>query len=562
MKQITILLLIIVTSFSIYGCNKSAEIPSEFDERIDKIRYFADYRINAKYEVEGRYEFNPDSVTRAYYYQFGYDSLGQLVSVRAYGHGKFGYGHSWFENDEIRIEYEHDYEYRRYYDKWGDHATGPEYAYGIRIKLDYDSNSGEILHLNHDDSPIRAGGKIKQIVSLDDHGRIIESIGLRILADSVVKENISEIIRYAYDENAFLSMIRVMDGEGNLLHKSNTNGLTYFVNDSRGNHIEKFYSNIDFNFQSAYESDSVGIMKFLYNEWGQCTLKEYVVPIDVSNIPAFSYKVSNFDSTGNHLATCFLDENKNLIENTMGYAIDSSVYSPKQNKSETIYLNAQREIASPHFYDKQIASKITYLYDEYGRVKEEWHYNSKGDLFLGYSDFAICEHTYDDKNFVYSLKAYDVDEKPINAWTFMEDCAIWRIKTDALKKIYDISYFDVSGKLVGELDSTEISIYRSLYDNRGNLIEESSWRTEKELAAFKRGPSVRKYTYDKNDYKIEQAYYDEKGRLVNGTFGAAREVYERNEYGVIQRTLYYRSDGSLMTVDSIITDKEKPLYDN
>ncbi len=314
--SIVFLLFIFTVCFtsSIHGDPKDPRVVSE--------RYFANYFFNAWYEIEGRFEFNPDSISRANYYVFGYDNEDRLVNVcsNMFINSKTGTSQLNSYPHIYEIEYIDGHEYRRYYDMLGRQCRGPERAYGIRIKMNPETKTGEIVHLYHDDTPSHvsftsvASRSTIKLLKLDDKGRIIEKIGLRVMADSVVKENVSVIVQYGYDENDYLNMYCRRDADGSYVKDFSGYSVAYYINDSIGNKLTTYYSSNELDLQNIEVKDSISIRHLKYNLWGQLIEYEYGDYLYVVDDTSITYVQRAYDSIGNHIATYLLDSNKNPVE--------------------------------------------------------------------------------------------------------------------------------------------------------------------------------------------------------------------------------------------------------
>ncbi len=492
-------------------------------EDIAETRIFASQYIDAYYKYVGRFEFDPKEVKRPEHYQFSYDSLNRLINLQYYKNGKFGYSVSQFEPVEITIEYKDNIEIRRFYNSKGKLVKGPDFAFELRIKKDTISNIAEVVYYHHDQKPIRVMGVMKRVLEMDDRGRIVKAIGINTLEDSVHSKNWAEEEWLTYDANDNLIMSKNVDISGNL--SESPFQYSFIINTYNDSELlsASYSASDEFSIDTLELTERISLNEYKYNEWGQVVeqRKNNILYADSSFSTARYFSLYN--KNGRISALVIANDKKQVINNQYGYATLMYGYDNKGN----IVIESYSK--SNHNSVGLCPAMTHYEYDSKGRLKKETHLDYYEDPCVCIKDYASLKMKYKENS--QTSYFYIEENKPHDNWLSRSGCSSIRTTWDNWGNITEIMYGDAKGKPLESKDNLLPPIERFKFDERGNVIENSFWKSNDELFDPPKGVSMIRFFYDYNDYLIRESYFDATGQVDNNERGFARIVMERNQYG-------------------------------
>lgn len=449
------------------------------DERSSITRYLLTYDDNGllqRVEYASGEDNRPVGDAENIYGQaYSYDKKGRVTEVRFLGHdgkvrsNKIGLAIKQYEydgkNNWSQVKYlsadgkaSHD----------GNNCTVVKFEHdkwGNRIAERYYTIDGKTPAFRSDYS---ACGVIYEI---DKHGcKVLQSL---IDGDGKVMTGQAGYAqaRLTYDDNAFCTMVEILDMDGNRTYQTSDNGdvasIVKFEVDDRGLNKSMAF----FDTQERPMENSAGVHKY----------------------------VTSYDSVGNPVEERYYDKNQKPARYAGCNTSAKVAYDEyHQVKERTFY-----DVGGKLTCDEDGVARCLYTYDKVGNITKIEFFGTDGKTLINSHDgFAVAKLAYDELGNTKTIHFYSADMKPC-------------MTTDgyhALEYVYDGNTNFLTQEKYYNAAGAVIKTEHSTYDDNGNIT--ASWTVNGAGALL---GTVTRYEYDENNRVSKQYNTNLAGNKVNNT---------------------------------------------
>jgi TPR repeat protein len=492
---------------------------------------------------------------------------------------------------------------RRYLDRNGEPAPGPDNAFGKR--LDYDAAGRQIKDTSLDATgkPVNdSAGNASLAVEFDRDGNEITATALDADGNKTLFGSRGRSVsRYRYDpwgnliESSFFDTndLPVIDREeGSHLVKTkrdqNGNAVEIANFDTHGVAMDRQASFSYHRIEMVYDSENRLVRQSYFGKAGQRVAgtagwHEFRNTYDANGFVSqetlystelkpvntwYGYATLQFqnDATGNHLESRYLDgDGKPAVLRDDNYHHRRSRYNERGWLIEESYYDIHEQ---PCLNATTGVHRLTKTYDRFGnpRVVRDFGIdgapaNSKQGFQREeslYNEFGqITETRYyapDGKRATYSgvhWKRYFYDERGLLADVKHYDTAERPVEDQqgiaTIRYGYNtkrqqtlIAYFGLKGPVKGPEGAQRIE---TEYDAAGRQLKVARWDAEGKQLSEETGAAKPRYAYDSLGHVIEESYFDEQGNPKANADGYASVRYERDKEGHPLVTRIFGSDG-------------------
>lgn len=380
-------------------------------------------------------------------------------------------------------------------------------------------------------------------------------------------------IRIVYSKEKRIEEETYYDELGNRCCRKNSS-ISKIVQAYKGDDLVqvKYYDELDMPV-NEYEK-GIHTVRMIYDIKGNIEGEEYYdknESLAICNEGYASVKVVR-DKNGNTRQQLQYDISGKLVRGAYPAVIQQK-YEKGQVVEEEYFDADNNRVASPsHGFYKQIIgydehghkSRITALsidnvgdllvkqicyitHDGKGNESEKYYCNINGDKIR--QDGGIITTHCEWDNFGNQTKAffYDSNNKPM---VHADGYAGWIAEYNKMGKRTRLTYLDVNGNNCENIYG--VKSIKTVLDNRGNLISESSYNKSNTLTCGSENYVTIEFKYDKKDRIIEIATYDKDHNLVVSPNGYARLKKRYNVKNQCVEERYYNSS------DQIFDTKENP----
>ncbi|OQZ01082.1 MAG: hypothetical protein B6D35_04145 [Candidatus Brocadia sp. UTAMX2] len=312
-------------------------------------------------------------------------------------------------------------------------------------------------------------------------------------------------------------------------------------------------------------NEGFAIMKNEYDERGNQTEEAY---FDEAGNPIrlkgdYAIVKMEYDERGNQTEQAYFDEAGNPIRLKGDYAIVKMEYDERGNKTEQAYFDEE---------GKPIRHKDGYAiekveYDERGNIREVAYFDEAGNPIRLKGDYAIVKMEYDERGNKTEQAYFDEEGKPTrNKDGYTKVTASYNEKEKITERGYFglldpdfstmIQYFDSDGKLLKGAYYLEDKLkFIYLYDKHGNKIEEVYFDEKGKPTRNQNGYAIGKMKYDERGNKTEQAYFDEEDKPTQNKYGYSKVRWKYNEHdNQIEDVLYLDTHGRKVQTHLVIVE--------
>ncbi|MBR5131272.1 MAG: RHS repeat protein [Alistipes sp.] len=243
----------------------------------------------------------------------------------------------------------------------------------------------------------------------------------------------------------------------------------------------------------------------VYGDVKSITFEKYEYQIPLGGYGLVDREVYKFNKSGDVVEHIFAEDEDGITKHKYVY-------------------NKNRKVVESVAYDikGKIVLKVTYTYNEHGKIAEETLYND-----------------YDLKNYIYKLvRSYD-DNGLLLGGTYYNNAG------DVLEK-YSFVYDD-NGNRIKELYEDRTSVFE--YDDKGNRTTQAIYAIDGKLVEYLQ------INYTDNGDPIEDLLYDGEGNLCE------RIVRKYNDAGLQTEGVLYDADGNVLEEISTEYDENGNLID-
>jgi hypothetical protein len=271
------------------------------------------------------------------------------------------------------------------------------------------------------------------------------------------------------------------------------------------------------------------------------------------------------DERGNALETRYFDAKEEPVEDSGGCELRRFSYDADGNQtreeclssggqerldpqgfahSERSYGSRHELLAEAYFglnslpAKKDGYAKVTYEYDDLGRIKQSHYWGIDGKPTLTQKDgLASLATTYDIRGDQVELLAYGTHDEPIVAKLgFHRQTNSY----DARHQLLESATYDTLGHLIKSRAGYARSVHK--YDVRGNLLEFAAFGPDNRPTITKEHFARRTRKYDAQNQLVEEAYFDDHARPID-TGSGARQVLTYDVQGNRTEIAYFGANG-------------------
>ena len=253
------------------------------------------------------------------------------------------------------------------------------------------------------------------------------------------------------------------------------------------------------------------------------TKRELAIHLDEFN---FEYK---YDARGNLKSKTLLDEQDFKKNNISGISVQKFIYNKFDNLiSLKRFNNENIAVVGDEDYFQEV-----YNFDSIGKLTYKAKFYPGNVLRFDDDKWGATQYKHINDS-VYFVKNVDVYNDFYN-----DDRGIAKIKylLNSKQEIIEEVFYNINDNFA--LDSYNISYYKYVYDNRGNLISQFALDSTQTSVAFEGEVAIVRWKYDRNNNKTETSYYNVNNKITTDTQGVAYNnfVYN-NKNQLIERTNY------------------------
>ena len=337
-----------------------------------------------------------------------------------------------------------------------------------------------------------------------------------------------------YDDYGYTSKVTVLDENGEPFVTTDGYAIQRAVNGPNGELLECWaYDEKDSLMESSYgysgfvaEYDSVGNMtKIIY--------------YDINRQPKIladgtSGYIDEYDDKNRVVKIINIDGNGTPIENEDGVAITHVRYDEKGNIVQFAYYDTKDSAL--------VLEKSTGIagwnntYDDNGNtIKRE--YFGTDEKLAPYNDYmAYYTMEYDENNFLVAEYYYGVHgEKAVNSQRIHG----YQYERDSRGNMTINKPIGIDGKL-----APNYLIAKYVYDDNNNIVETSYFDRDMAPATNARDYHKTTSVYNARGQKLEERFYNTKGELTLSDRGAAIVKYDHNSKGQTIQVSFFGKDGN------------------
>jgi hypothetical protein len=445
-------------------------------------------------QKEVAWEFNYDSAGRVSYEE-AFDSRGKLLggfiylpSMPGQDNIRTGYyinpagfprAEDKYSQSAVEIEYKEVaggfQEYRRYRNRSGIAARGPDKAFGQLRTYNDNGRLTLLTSLGPNDKPMddEVGNASLVVSKWDSFGNSLKAVALNAAGEiTTVTEGWSSAESGTDSSGNAIWQAYFEKNDKPTLHEKGYHKIWWKL-DTNGNKTKEWYTDLD----------------------GHPTVGDTGCHI----------LFSRYNERNNQIQESCADANGNPVENISGYSFFKAEYDEINNLINYKFFDIEGKPISS--IDGFAVCNISY--DEIGRPKMTNFFDSKGDPVLisrGYSSF---HDEFDENNHLKSASYFGIDKKPIitNKGYFK-----WKQDFDQHGNWIRVNYFGTDDKLI--INKEGIAGKIAKYDASGNQIEEVNLNSNNEPIIGKNGYAGWRAEYDKAGNVIQKLYIGTKGECV------------------------------------------------
>lgn len=268
-------------------------------------------------------------------------------------------------------------------------------------------------------------------------------------------------------------------------------------------------------------------------------------------------KYSKYDHRGFQVEVQFLDQNKELIVNSVGIARKSISYDSQGNITEERYFGLD---GTPVVDPNVNAATIKAEYNRNGNATSIAHFGNDGEPVLGFEGFHETRSVFDQWGRLAETRFFGIDSKPsLNRYGI----AGFRHQYDSKGNETEIVRFGVHDELVE--GNNKYAIQRKQYDDRGNLVAGKFFdRNDKPVkdnfgvASFvskynERGLQTHFCVFDEAGnptvgkpylFHCRESGYNERGDHVTDRYMGIDMKLKNNPDGIAQLNVHYDDNGN------------------
>lgn len=251
------------------------------------------------------------------------------------------------------------------------------------------------------------------------------------------------------------------------------------------------------------------IVRYIYDEFGQCTSEFYYGPDSMPIISSQNYCAGiqyAYDESGNQTDCRYLSlDGTPIIRRDLGYSHSHSEYDEYGNKIREFYYDAEENLST---WKEAGCASCEFFYDN-GKCVEWRYFDRLGNLMLrSDTGYAVIRYTYDEYGQCIGEDYYDTERKPV----FRNN-------------------YQCAGRRFG-------------YDEKGNQTEfqyigpDGEFMMRKDL-----GYAQIKWEFDYFNNQTKEVYLDEEGLpVVREQPGYAQITWKYDELGRMSRTSYFDAE--------------------
>ncbi len=292
-------------------------------------------------------------------------------------------------------------------------------------------------------------------------------------------------------------------------------------------------------------ADGVHKIELTYSPYGSL---EKVENFDTEGRPAnsryhFATHTVSYDSQGRNVAEAFLDaDGKPVMYDGYSRIVNAYDASTARVNQTQFYDDHDRLLRTRHMTHDPAT----------GRVATVWDVAPSGQLF---PNTAKSHFTYNDLGFIVSVRATDLADRPVEAFLSNNDLDV---KAHEIRNVYDNagnlheqSIWNASSSPAAAPDGTH-RIVRE-YDNRNRLVHELRYRTDgSPIAGSGNSQAETEIKYDNRGNVTEMAAFDGYGKPAATLYGFHKRVFEYDRHNNPVSESYFDKAGNPFPVNPAV----------
>lgn len=415
-----------------------------------------------------------------------------------------------------------------------------------RIEFEYNSKNQIIEHRYYDadfNSKLMNIGYAKDILSYNDNGDIQSYCFFDNYGDPCYNSEGVAKTSYIYDDNHRIEEIHYYDTDFTTPIKCNDNYAVviykYDEDDKKlGNWIEEKV--LDDYGNPVNAKNGICLTKRQYNSTGNL-IEEFYYDLNNKVLGGLGY---TYDEFGNMKTNSYyLDLEKNLCDNNLGYAYAEYDYDNKGNQIYIKKYNSKMQPISPycterHEYDDKNNKKRISYYNEYDKLTKNEH---------GVAEQYIMHN---DKGKIIKQEFFDEYGKLV---LYDNSHAIATAVYDSYGRKIEAACYNQDGKLYN--NSAPYALVKYKYDSDGNEIEIAYYKNENELVCCENGFAIKRREFNKRKEIVKNAIYNEKEELIKES-----KYFFDDDYKLCIKTSEYQDGRPTHEVFDYRNNEKKELF--
>lgn len=394
----------------------------------------------------------------------------------------------------------------------------------------YDSSGKPMYH--------RHLKRFGQKVDYDDQGFATQvSFTDQVGKPMFLNELGASVVKYEYDKNGYVNKTTFCDTKGNIHSSRNGYAIIEQSNDEHGNPVEFWFRDEHNNLCKSNEG--VAGFKLEYDSVGNMT-KRIGYGVDKSPATINGMNVSGaryaYNDMNQLVKQVNLGKDLTPAPDNNGIVVCTFEYNKRGNITKNSYFKADEK--TPNLCNDGYAGMVTTYDDNTGLLTQCSYLGASGEPVMSLSDhYCTVKYDYDKNGFVSSIRYYDAESR----LTLSEGIAGTDYIHDRNGNVLEDKPIGVNGDLAyGKL------ITKYNYDQYNNIIEQSFFDKTSPAVNYEGWHKV-KNTYNSQNQKTEERYYDTKGNLTLHQDGYAIAKYGYDAQGNTNKVEFFGVDSKPCT---------------
>lgn len=264
-----------------------------------------------------------------------------------------------------------------------------------------------------------------------------------------------------------------------------------------------------------------------------------------NNANGFNKMRMRYSNSGWVTETCYYDKDDHLCMNSQGFAIQRAEYEETENGMICKY-SVYDTLDRPCMQNIMNVSKLVFIYDKHANLISQACFDTINQPCMTKDQLCSkCENQFDEYGHLIQSNYYNyVDGEYVPCRNY-ENLAIMRKKYDERGYLIESSSYD-------ENDTPTFCIYgfskfKAKYDDRGRCTEMRFYIEDSVLYNNAEGVAMTQWEYDDKGDCTKMLLYDDHEQLCNNIYGVAYSTYEYNIFRGIEKIYFYNKEHQLTT---------------